>query len=118
MITKEMARRSQNKNLVTRAVGIEPEVEADINTFEAKEGDMYLLCSDGLNDMVEDEDILLTLSSLQTNMPLAANQLVQMANDNGGRDNVSVILIRVKKAFPAARGWMSRLKTWFRKDGD
>jgi len=118
MITKEMARRSQNKNLVTRAVGIEPEVEADINTFDAKEGDMYLLCSDGLNDMVEDEDILLTLSSLQTNMPLAANQLVQMANDNGGRDNVSVILIRVKKAFPATRGWMNRLKTWFGKDGD
>jgi len=118
MITKEMARRSQNKNLVTRAVGIEPEVEADINTFEAKEGDMYLLCSDGLNDMVEDEDILLTLSSLQTNMPLAANQLVQMANDNGGRDNVSVILIRVKKAFPATRGWVNRLKTWFGKDGD
>jgi protein phosphatase len=118
MITKEMARRSQNKNLVTRAVGIEPEVEADINTFEAKEGDMYLLCSDGLNDMVEDEDILLTLSSLQTNLPLAASQLVQMANDNGGRDNISVILIRVKKPFPAARGWMSRLKTWFGKDGD
>ncbi len=118
MITKEMARRSQNKNLVTRAVGIEPEVEADINTFEAKEGDMYLLCSDGLNDMVEDEDILLTLGSLQTNMPLAANQLVQMANDNGGRDNISVILIRVRKPFPAARGWMSRLKTWFGKDGD
>ena len=118
MITKEMARRSQNKNLVTRAVGIEPEVEADINTFEAKEGDMYLLCSDGLNDMVDDEDILLTLSSLHTNMPLAAGQLVQMANDNGGRDNISVILIRVKKPFPAARGWMRRLKTWFGKDGD
>jgi protein phosphatase len=118
MITKEMARRSQNKNLVTRAVGIEPEVEADINTFEAKEGDMYLLCSDGLNDMVEDEDILLTLGSLQANLSLAASQLVQMANDNGGRDNISVILIRVKKAFPAARGWMSRLKTWFGKDGD
>ena len=118
MITKEMARRSQNKNLVTRAVGIEPEVEADINTFEAKEGDMYLLCSDGLNDMVDDEDIFLTLSSLHTNMPLAAGQLVQMANDNGGRDNISVILIRVKKPFPAARGWMRRLKTWFGKDGD
>jgi len=118
MITKEMARRSQNKNLVTRAVGIEPEVEADINTFEAHEGDTYLLCSDGLNDMVEDEDIYLTLSSLSANLPLAANQLVQMANDNGGRDNISVILVRVKKPFPAARGWLSRLKTWFGKNGD
>jgi protein phosphatase len=118
MITKEMARRSQNKNLVTRAVGIEPEVEADINTFEAREGDTYLLCSDGLCDMVDDEDILLTLTSLSANLPLAANQLVQMANDNGGRDNISVILVRVRKPFPAARGLLSRLKTWFGKNGD
>ena len=118
MITKEMARRSQNKNLVTRAVGIEPEVEADINTLEALEGDTYLLCSDGLCDMVDDEDILLTLTSLNANLPLAANQLVQMANDNGGRDNISVILIRIRKPFPAARGLLSRLKTWFGKNGD
>ena len=118
MITKEMARRSQNKNLVTRAVGIEPEVEADINTFQAREGDTYLLCSDGLCDMVEDEDILLTLTSLNANLPLAASQLVQMANDNGGRDNISVILIRVRKPFPAARGLLSRLRTWFGKNGD
>jgi protein phosphatase len=68
--------------------------------------------------MVEDEDIHLTLSSLGANLPLAANQLVQMANDNGGRDNISVILVRVKKPFPAARGWLSRLKTWFGKNGD
>jgi protein phosphatase len=118
MITKEMARRSQNKNLVTRAVGIEPEVEADINTFEAQEGDTYLLCSDGLCDMVDDEDILLTLTSLSSNLPLAASQLVQMANDNGGRDNISVILIRVRKPFPASRGLLSRLRTWFGKNGD
>jgi len=118
MITKEMARRSQNKNLVTRAVGIEPEVAADINTFEVQEGDTYLLCSDGLCDMVDDEDILLTLTSLNSNLPLAANQLVQMANDNGGRDNISVILIRIRKPFPAARGLLSRLKSWFGKNGD
>jgi serine/threonine protein phosphatase PrpC len=114
MISKEMARRSQNKNLVTRAVGIEPEVDADINTFEVAEGDMFLLCSDGLNDMVEDDDIHLTLSSLAANLPLAASQLVQMANDNGGRDNISVILIRVKRSFAAERSLLSRLKAWFR----
>jgi serine/threonine protein phosphatase PrpC len=114
MISKEMARRSQNKNLVTRAVGIEPDVDAEINTFEVAEGDVFLLCSDGLNDMVEDEDIHLTLSSLSTNLPLAASQLVQMANDNGGRDNISVILIRVKRSFAAERGLLSRLKAWFR----
>jgi protein phosphatase len=63
--------------------------------------------------MVEDDDIFLTLSTLKANLSLAANQLVQMANDNGGRDNVSVVLIRVKRPFPAERGWLSRLKAWF-----
>jgi protein phosphatase len=64
--------------------------------------------------MVEDEDIHLTLTSLSSNLSLAATQLVQMANDNGGRDNISVILIRAKRSFPAERGWMGRLKAWFR----
>lgn len=118
MITREMARRSQNKNLVTRAVGIEPAVDPEINSFEVREGDTYLLCSDGLNDMVEDADIHLTLTSLQANLPLAANQLVQMANDNGGRDNVSVILVQVRKPFPASPGLLGRLKNWFGKNGD
>jgi len=118
MITPEMARRSQNKNLVTRAVGIEPSVDPEINSYEVREGDTYLLCSDGLNDMVEDDDIHLTLTALQANLPLAANQLVQMANDNGGRDNVSVILVQVRKPFPASPGLLGRLKNWFGKNGD
>ncbi len=114
MITREQARHSQNKNLVTRAVGIDPEVETEVHTYPVKPGDIYLLCSDGLNDMVSDEDIQLTLSSLQANLPLAAEQLVQQANDNGGRDNVSVILVRVLKDFPERHaGWLDKLKTWF-----
>jgi len=115
MITREQAKFSQNKNLVTRAVGIDPEVEAEVHTYPVKTGDLYLLCSDGLSDMVTDEDIQLTLSSLQANLPLAAEQLVQQANDNGGRDNISVILVRVVKDFPAPRaGWLETLKAWFR----
>lgn len=114
LITKEQARHSQNKNLVTRAVGIDPEVEAEVHTYPVAPGDIYLLCSDGLNDMVTDEDMELTLASLQANLPLAAEQLVQQANDNGGRDNVSVILVRVAADFAASAGWMSRLKSWFR----
>jgi protein phosphatase len=93
-LTKEAAKRSQNKNLVTRALGIEPQVEAEIRTYPAEPGDIYLLCSDGLNDMVDDQDIEMTLAAIGSNLPLAADQLVQMANDNGGRDNVSVVLIR------------------------
>lgn len=114
MITEEMARLSQNKNLVTRALGIDPEVEPEIHTYEVEAGDVYLLCSDGLSDMVEDDEIHLTLSSLQANVQLASQQLVQMANDNGGRDNVSVILVRVLRNFPASMNWISRLSSWFR----
>lgn len=114
LITKEQARHSQNKNLVTRAVGIDPEVDAEVHSYPVEAGDIYLLCSDGLNDMVTDEDMELTLASLQANLPLAAEQLVQQANDNGGRDNVSVILVRVLKSFPARSGLVDRLKSWFR----
>lgn len=114
MITEEMAMLSQNKNLVTRALGIDPEVEPEIHTYEVEAGDVYLLCSDGLSDMVEDDEIHLTVSSLQANVQLASQQLVQMANDNGGRDNVSVILVRVLRNFPASMDWISQLSSWFR----
>ena len=113
MITKEQARHSQNENLVTRAVGIDPQVETELHTYTVQQGDIYLLCSDGLSDMVSDEDMQLTLSSLQTNLSLAAQQLVQQANDNGGRDNVSVILVRIARQFPARTGWLAKLKSWF-----
>ena len=114
MITEEMARFSQNRNLVTRALGIDPEVEPEIHTHEVEVGDVYLFCSDGLNDMVEDDEIQLTLSSLQSNLQLASQQLVQMANDNGGRDNISVILVRILRKFPAGADWISRLSSWLR----
>ena len=75
MITKEQARYSQNKNLVTRAVGIDPEVETEVHTYDVEQGDIYLLCSDGLSDMVTDEDIHATLDAMRANLPLAAMQL-------------------------------------------
>ena len=112
MITREQAKHAQHKNLVTRAVGIDPQVEAEVHTYPAQVNDIYLLCSDGLPDMVADEDIRVTLASLRVNLPLAAQQLVQQANDNGGRDNVSVILVRVLKDFPARAGVLQKLKSW------
>ncbi|MFH1871238.1 MAG: Stp1/IreP family PP2C-type Ser/Thr phosphatase [Pseudomonadota bacterium] len=114
LITPEQARHSQNKNLVTRAVGIDPEVAAEIHDHAVIPGDVYLLCSDGLNDMVEDDEIAMTLGALSANLELCAMQLIQMANDNGGRDNVSVILVKVKGEYPAARGWWSRFLAWFK----
>jgi len=114
IITPEQARFSQNRNLVTRALGIDPTVEAEFHDYDVQPGDIFLLCSDGLNDMVEDGEIALTLNTLSANLDLCATQLVEMANDNGGRDNVSVILVKVKQAFPVARSWWARLLSWFR----
>ena len=115
MISLEDARLSKNKNLVTRAVGIDANVEPEIHVHDVMVGDIYLLCSDGLNDMVEDDDIQSTVYALQNNLPLAAEQLIQMANDNGGRDNVSVILVKIKGRFAAPRGWLAKMLGWFWK---
>jgi len=114
LITPEEAKLSQNKNLVTRALGIDPTVEPEIHVYETQVGDSYLLCSDGLSDMVEDEEIRLTLITLRSNPNLTVQQLVQAANDNGGRDNISAVLIRVAEPFGVPRGWVARLKALFR----
>jgi serine/threonine protein phosphatase PrpC len=114
LITAEQAKHAAHKNLVTRALGIDPSVEPEIHEYGTLPGDIYLLCSDGLCDMVSDEDISMTLSMLGANLPLATQQLVQMANDNGGRDNVSVILVRVLREYPAARGVMGKLFAWLK----
>jgi len=106
---------SHNRSLVTQALGIAETVSVHPREDEALPGDIYLLCSDGLNDLVEEADIKLIVSSLSPNLPLAANHLVQAAKDNGGYDNVSVILVRVLKPSPASghRRWFTRLFRWF-----
>jgi len=115
MLSAEEARFSKNKNLVTRAVGIEERVESEISIHDVQIGDVYLFCSDGLNDMVEDEDIQSAVYAMQGNLPLAVEQLIQMANDNGGRDNISVILVKVKSSFAAPNQWLEKILNWFRK---
>jgi protein phosphatase len=101
LLTREQARFSQNKNLVTRALGVDGEVDTEVDEYPVLPGDIYLLCSDGLNDMVEDADIAAAMSSMSADLPLCASRLVKLANDNGGRDNVSVILAKAVKPFPA-----------------
>jgi serine/threonine protein phosphatase PrpC len=114
LLTKEQARHSANKNLVTRALGIDATVEAEIHEYETQVGDIYLLCSDGLCDMVTDEDIGMALHTLGGNLALCAQHLVQTANDNGGRDNVSVILVRVQRDYAAPRGVLAKIFGWLR----
>jgi protein phosphatase len=104
MITVEEARYAHNRNLVTRALGVEPEVESEIHVYGVAPGDLYLLCSDGLNDMVPDEAIHEVLQTSSDDLDLAAERLIRTANENGGRDNVSVILVKVLQAFPEETG--------------
>jgi serine/threonine protein phosphatase PrpC len=113
LITKEDARMSHNKNLVTKALGIDPVVDPEVHVYETEPEDIYLLCSDGLNDMIEDEEIQMTLIALRSNLELTAQQLIQSANDNGGRDNVSVIMVKVMSSYAVQRGWLARLKSLF-----
>ena len=114
LITPEEAKSSQNKNLVTKALGIDPAVEPELHAYETQPDDVYLLCSDGLNDMVDDEEIRLTMVTLRQNPSLTVQQLVQAANDNGGRDNISAMLIRVAEPFAVPRGWLARFTALFR----
>lgn len=102
ILSAEAAATSHNRHLVTRGLGLQAEVEVTLDACEVLPGDIYLLCSDGLNDMVDNADIELVLNSLQANLPLAASQLVMIANDNGGEDNISVILAKIGSSTPTS----------------
>ena len=95
VLTREQARYSPDRNVVTRAIGIDPDVEPEVHAFPVSAGDGYLLCSDGLTDMLTDQEIQATLAAYEDDLQEAADGLVQQANDAGGLDNVSVILVRV-----------------------
>ncbi|MEZ5487453.1 MAG: Stp1/IreP family PP2C-type Ser/Thr phosphatase [Steroidobacteraceae bacterium] len=109
----EEAQRAANKNYVTRALGVEPTVEVGLREEQVEKGDHYVLCSDGLSDMVENADIHLTINTFGDNLGSVAKHLIQLANDNGGRDNISVLLAQVLDAFPARRGLVERVLGWF-----
>ena len=106
LITEEQAKVSHNKNLVTRALGIDPEVELELHEHDVEIGDLYLQCSDGLSDLVEDTEITKILLSANGNITRAASKLVLAANENGGSDNISVVLAIIKKTFTAEKDWM------------
>jgi PPM family protein phosphatase len=109
----EEAQRAANKNYVTRALGVEPNVEVEVQEVAVQKGDVYVLCSDGLSDMVEDDDIHLTISTFSANLDTVAKQLIQLSNDNGGRDNVSVVMAHIVDVFPAHKGIVDKILGWF-----
>ncbi|MDQ3176432.1 MAG: Stp1/IreP family PP2C-type Ser/Thr phosphatase, partial [Actinomycetota bacterium] len=93
-ITAEEARNHPRRNIITRALGIEPSVRVDAWTMPLVRGDRFLLCSDGLVDEVTDDDIADVLAT-HTDPQRAAERLVEMANDAGGRDNITVVVVDV-----------------------
>jgi protein phosphatase len=95
-MTTDEARASKSRHLVTRVLGAEDRVAPDLGEHEVVADDIYLLCTDGLHDLVDDADLANALEVLEPNLELAASTLVAMANDRGGRDNISVVLVRAK----------------------
>ena len=107
LITPEQAAFSANKNLVTRAVGVEDTVLLETHLHEVQPGDVYLMCSDGLSDMLDDASIA-RLLQMHDSLPAAGKALIDAANDAGGKDNISLILVRV------SGGAASTGKPWWR----
>ncbi|WPB56873.1 Stp1/IreP family PP2C-type Ser/Thr phosphatase [Xylophilus sp. GOD-11R] len=92
VVTPEMARHAPNRNLVTRALGFPVSGELDTFEHQAESGDIYLFCSDGLSDMLDDHEISALIRDALS-IETAASSLVAAANSAGGRDNVSVLLV-------------------------
>ncbi|MDO8262169.1 MAG: Stp1/IreP family PP2C-type Ser/Thr phosphatase [Gallionella sp.] len=107
LLTREQAATSPNKNLVTRALGVETEVALEVNEYSVEAGDVYLMCSDGLSDMMDDAAIAQILQN-GSSLDQMAGELVSTANEKGGRDNITVLLTQVANK-QEKRGLISRL---------
>lgn len=107
LITPEQAWSAPNKNLITRALGVEDAVLLEINEHRVELGDIYMMCSDGLSDLVRDAIMSAILGGSET-LPQKAVQLVAAANESGGIDNISVVLVHVTQD-PGKRGLLLRM---------
>ena len=107
LITPEQAATSNIKNLVTRALGVEELVLLEINEYPVEAGDIYLMCSDGLSDMIDDASIAKIVAE-PVDLEQKAAQLIAAANHNGGRDNISVLMVEISDE-PEKRGLIARL---------
>lgn len=106
--TPEQAEQSLNKHLVTRAIGIEESVQVDVLEGDTQPGDIYLLCSDGVTDMINDARIRQSIMDNEDDLEKIADALIRESNEAGGKDNISVILARPLKPFPASNSLLSR----------
>jgi serine/threonine protein phosphatase PrpC len=94
-LSEEEAQVHPQRSVITRAVGTDPDVDVDDFTIEAEEGDVFLICSDGLTDMVEDEEILELVADNRDDLDRAVKSLVAAANRGGGEDNITAVAFRI-----------------------
>jgi len=112
MITREEAARSDMRNILSKALGIAPEVDVDMEELTVSEGDQLVLCSDGLSELISDDEILAEVQS--SNRPdLACNELVDLANQRGGEDNITVIVAHFHRENLLFR--LLRILGWIRR---
>lgn len=110
--SRDEAAQLVRRNIVTRALGVDPEVEVDLIEESLEPGDLVLLCSDGLTDMVDDAAIELTLVQFGGDLDAAAELLIGKANARGGHDNITVALARVDRPASGQTPWWRRLTDW------
>jgi protein phosphatase len=99
-LSAEEAESHPQRSVITRALGTDPEVEVDVFTVQAEPGDLFMLCSDGLTTMVDDEEIRQTLAQGRQDLEGAARELISRANRGGGEDNITVIFFELDEGEP------------------
>lgn len=105
LLTPEQAAVSVHRNLVTRAMGVQDTVLLETHLHELRPGDLILMCSDGLTDMLDDEQIAAGLLQHPDSLAEAGAALVAAANAAGGKDNIAVVLVRVRRGAAGGRSW-------------
>jgi PPM family protein phosphatase len=96
-LSPEEAETHPQRSVITRAVGTDPDVDVDSFIVDTQDGDVFLICSDGLTDMVDDEQILATVERYRGNLEALTKQLVTAANRGGGEDNITVVAFSIGK---------------------
>jgi protein phosphatase len=112
ILTEDEAKSSLNRNLITRALGIDHAVEVDLHDHTTQANDLYVLCSDGLSDMLNHQEIAEILTATKGNLNKVCWKLIESANEKGGQDNISVILVKVMDR-NAGPGLPERILNWF-----
>ena len=97
LISKEALATSPIKNIVTRALGMQSTVNVDVTELNLQEGDLLILCSDGLTDFLQDEDLVRTVHEASGDLHRACGDLIHLANLRGGKDNITILLIQIEK---------------------